>query len=1124
MKKICLYILMLSIVMQPLAASFRTGTALAAPSGGGSGADSDHPYIILTPEDLSYIRNELNAHYKLGADIDLAGYGEDDGGWLPIGTYVSPFTGTLDGNGYTIRNLKIERPLVDYVGLFGVVAATGKLANIQLVDAQVSGDSIVGGLVGELSGQISNSCAAGTIIGNARQIYDPFFGYILGGGTNIGGLAGRSYQGQITESCASASVNGRLSVGGLTGENFEGTITNSYAIGDVTASQNYAGGLVGMQQGYASSTSNAFATGSVSASAYKGGLIGFNAAGISTLSSVFWDTGTSGTSISDGGTGKSTAMMKQKETFYASGSGWDFTSIWGIREGESNPYLLPFQPSININLLASTPYGAELAVTGTILDFSIGEALTIDFAVKNSLNATVSSTTYHTYASGSDQSIARSISLAGLPSGSYTLHIAAADTYHTAVSAPPQTFFVDADLPIIAFGTNGNDSWAESASTSVTATDSGSGVDGGLLRYAWTTDTSVPAAGWTSFANGATLTKSDADGEWYLHIRAEDMAGNVANLRSNRFRLDNTGPLISIEMTKPDSSLYTDNSWTNRTITVSADASDTNSVTTVTYSLDGGAAWNSYTAPIVLHNGGTYPFVVKAVDQTGNESVHNRTVNIDKTAPVMTLVGPSSLRLTAGGGYTEDGATATDAGGSGVNGPIAVTGTVYTSAPGTYVLRYNVSDLAGNAAAEVTRTVFVDPADSPAASPSGGNVTTPAVMKPFIDQNGIKMDPSAIDTAKPSVTLEVTPKDGVAYISIPAAVLSDLEGSNAEFFIEIKAPYGSYQVPVHIASLIPGLEDLLAANKLQAEDISFKITLSDKSGNKEIREALANGLPNGSIRGAIVDFHIEIINAKTGLSIGPADTFSKALTRMIPMPKDMSVMPEQWGAFRYDESTNKFAFVAANKMQIEGVWYVLIRSYSNSVYLVAENSASFADMQKHWGKSFVELAAVKGLVEGVGGGMYDPDQAVTRAEFTAMLVRALGRGTSNVSVASYDDVQQGAWYVGEIAAAKELGLLGFANGNRFKPDQPLTREEMASMLAAAIGIEKLPLTEDRESLDGYKDIESVGAAFLEDVRLMVMLQIMTGTGDDTFSPKSESTRAQAAVVFIRTLQALGMID
>jgi hypothetical protein len=203
----------------------------------------------------------------------------------------------------------------------------------------------------------------------------------------------------------------------------------------------------------------------------------------------------------------------------------------------------------------------------------------------------------------------------------------------------------------------------------------------------------------------------------------------------------------------------------------------------------------------------------------------------------------------------------------------------------------------------------------------------------------------------------------------------------------------------------------------------------------------------------------------------------------------------------------------------------MIRSYSNSVYAVATNPVNFTDVQKHWSLPFVQLAAAKILVEGVGAGKYVPDRVVTRAEFTAMLVRALGRGTSaGDRVIPYDDVKQVAWYVDAVSNAKELGLLSFVSTKSFKPDQPLTREEMASMLAAAIKLEKLPKPKEMASLDGYKDNGSISPAYKEDLRLMATLQIMKGTSASTLDPKGETTRAQAAVVFIKTLQTLGLID
>lgn len=419
-------------------------------------------------------------------------------------------------------------------------------------------------------------------------------------------------------------------------------------------------------------------------------------------------------------------------------------------------------------------------------------------------------------------------------------------------------------------------------------------------------------------------------------------------------------------------------------------------------------------------------------------------------------------------------------------------------------------------------TVTANWRENGGATGSRGGLSSPPALS--IDKGGVDLDPASIDLTKPSVTLETAPKDGVAYVSIPASILASFEGKNATFFIEIKSPYGSYQVPVNLASLIVGLQDLLASNDLKAEDISFKVTLTDKSGDKDIQAAFEEGLPYGSAMGTIVDFSIQVVNAKTNEVIGTAEHFSKALTRVIPMPKNVTGMPEQWGAFRYDETTRKFGFVPAKIVQIDHVWYVMVSSYTNSVYVVAHNPVTFSDVQKHWSESAVELAAAKGLVYGVGGGKYEPNRTVTRAEFAVMLVRALGYGQQTSGGLSYDDVKPDAWYYDAVTEAKALGLLSFAGGKSFRPDQPLTREEMASMLAAVVTLEKLPMPQQQLDLNGYTDIRSVNAAYMEDVRIMVQLSIMTGTGVDQFSPKGETTRAQAAVVFIRTLQALGWMD
>ena len=102
-----------------------------------------------------------------------------------------------------------------------------------------------------------------------------------------------------------------------------------------------------------------------------------------------------------------------------------------------------------------------------------------------------------------------------------------------------------------------------------------------------------------------------------------------------------------------------------------------------------------------------------------------RTVNVeppaDTTPPVITLVGSASVTLTVGGTYTEQGATATDDVDGDLTDAIVIGGdTVNTATAGTYTVTYNVSDSAGNAATEVTRTVVVNAVVTPPPPPSGG--------------------------------------------------------------------------------------------------------------------------------------------------------------------------------------------------------------------------------------------------------------------------------------------------------------------------------------------------------------------------------------------------------------------
>ncbi len=157
-------------------------------------------------------------------------------------------------------------------------------------------------------------------------------------------------------------------------------------------------------------------------------------------------------------------------------------------------------------------------------------------------------------------------------SGIYYITYTVSDSAGNTATAKRTVYVVDNVPPIVSFGTNGNSTYQKSQSTMVSIIDLHGSVS--TMQYQWTTSSSFPTGGtWTNFVNsGLTITQNNGTGDYYLHIKATDNAGNEAKLTSNVFKLDNTAPVIS-SMTISASSI-TENSFT---INRSGNASDAHS-------------------------------------------------------------------------------------------------------------------------------------------------------------------------------------------------------------------------------------------------------------------------------------------------------------------------------------------------------------------------------------------------------------------------------------------------------------------------------------------------------------------------------------------------------------------
>ena len=222
---------------------------------------------------------ELTASLDFDSDSDgdvdandhSGNYWDSGKGWAPIGDASNQYSGNFKGDGHTINNLFIKRTTL-YNGLFGVTATASRIETLGVTNANITGSTSSGILIGANQGAVVACYTTGK----------------LQASNNGGGLAGANL-GTISASYSTAYVNGngviQSTVGGLVGYQQSGAISESYSTGRVDRT---------------------------APSGNTGGLIGNLAAG--TISNSYWDTSTSGQTTSAGGSGVTGKTTRQIQT------------------------------------------------------------------------------------------------------------------------------------------------------------------------------------------------------------------------------------------------------------------------------------------------------------------------------------------------------------------------------------------------------------------------------------------------------------------------------------------------------------------------------------------------------------------------------------------------------------------------------------------------------------------------------------------------------------------------------------------------------------------------------------------------------------------------------------------
>ncbi|MBB3130878.1 putative repeat protein (TIGR02059 family) [Paenibacillus rhizosphaerae] len=353
-----------------------------------------------------------------------------------------------------------------------------------------------------------------------------------------------------------------------------------------------------------------------------------------------------------------------------------------------------------------------------------------------------------------------------------------------------------------------------------------------------------------------------------------------------------------------------------------------------------------------------------------------------------------------------------------------------------------------------------------------------------------------------------------ASVTFPLDTLQQVYNIDRSAVLAVKAGDAVYMVPFSKINL----PDIASSLNASSSSVTLNITVEKLSA--ESAADLSKKLNTSSSQKITepVDFYVSAVNNSS-----PNNPREMKLSGEVLVRTNSTLQDSRSSLVRFDSGASKLTYVPGviDTAGSHRVFHAKVKG--NFTVFGATFYKYYSDLGNHWAKDAISTLSAKQVIEGRTNTLFAPDQSITRAEFAEYVARALGlEGDAQSADRFYDVVNIGSSaYIG--AAAKAGIVTGNTDGS-FKPNSSITREQMGIMMVRAMNYAGYNSTLNYPAstyLKVFKDSKQI--QYPDSAARVLKEGIIQGVTVNTYQPRGNATRAQAAVMLQRLLEKIGYL-